>query len=235
HFWQSVTPNTKVIFLSHITSPTALTFPVAKICEKAREAGIISIVDGAHVPGQLPLDLEAIGADFYSGNCHKWLCAPKGVALLYVHEKYHDIIKPGIISWGWQKDGTFVSRNQWQGTQDVAGYLTVPTAIDFQLEHNWSEVRERCHRLAISTRDRVNAHFGYPALTESTDSFAQLSAFQIPDCDSVAMQARLYAEHRVEVPFILWDDKSFVRVAFQGYNTQSDADVLVDGLKAIFA
>src|SRR4051794_40082930 len=121
-FWSSVTPRTKVIFLSHITSPTALIFPVKEICARAREAGILTVIDGAHVPGHLPLDLTDIGADIYSGNCHKWLCAPKGSAFLHVRPEHQEWIESLTISWGWKGESTFVSRNQWQGTRDIAPF-----------------------------------------------------------------------------------------------------------------
>src|SRR5262249_27042375 len=124
-FWQQVTPSTRIIFLSHITSPTALIFPIAEIIRRARQAGILTIIDGAHVPGQIPLDLTALDADFYSGNFHKWLCAPKGSAFLFVRPEHHQIIVPNVVSWGWLDTGTFASRNQWQGTRDIAAYLSV--------------------------------------------------------------------------------------------------------------
>src|SRR5215211_3897523 len=144
-FWSAVTPRTKIIFLSHITSPTALIFPVKEICTRAREAGILTVIDGAHAPGHIPVDLKAIGADIYSGNCHKWLCAPKGSGFLHVRPEHHEWVESLTISWGWRGESTFVSRNQYQGTRDIAAFLSVPAAIEFQQKHNWDAVRDRCH------------------------------------------------------------------------------------------
>ncbi len=165
-FWAGVTARTRVIFISHITSPTALTFPVAEICRRARAAGILSIVDGAHAPGQVPLDLAALGADIYTGACHKWLCAPKGSAFLYARPEVQPWLEPLVVSWGWEaerlcppaEDGpsTFVDWHEWQGTRDVAAYLAVPAAIAFQEQHGWDAVRRRCHKLARETRERIN-------------------------------------------------------------------------------
>jgi isopenicillin-N epimerase len=107
--WAGVTPRTKVIYLSHVTSGTALTLPVEAICRRAREAGILSVIDGAHAPGHLPLDVAAIGADAYAGNLHKWLSAPKGSGFLFVRPEHHAWIESSIVSWGWV-DGSDVRR-----------------------------------------------------------------------------------------------------------------------------
>src|SRR5579884_1523084 len=108
-FWSAVTPRTRVVFLSHVTSPTALILPVAEIVCRARAAGILTIIDGAHAPGHVPLDLTALGADVYAGNCHKWLCSAKGAGFLYVRPEHQDWVESLIVSWGWLGDHTFVS------------------------------------------------------------------------------------------------------------------------------
>ena len=134
-FWGRVTPRTRVIFLSQITSPTALIFPVEEICRRAREQGIITVIDGAHAIGQIPVDVQAIDADFFAGNCHKWLCAPKGAGFLHVRRDRQAAFDPLVISWGADAP-SFAEQNQWQGTQDIAAYLSIPAAIDFQRDHD---------------------------------------------------------------------------------------------------
>lgn len=233
-FWSAVTPRTKVISISHITSPTALIFPVQEICRRAREAGILTIIDGAHVPGQLKLDLKALGADFYSGNCHKWLCSPKGSAFLFARREHHHMIDPLVISWGWVKDATFVQRNQWQGTRDVSAFLSVPAAIDFQQEHDWDTVRRECHTLASEARARISEWSGLePISPDSTDWFAQMVAVPLPPCDTTVVKQRLYDEFRVEVPLTQWSGNPGIRVSFQGYNTADDLNHLLTALAAI--
>lgn len=134
-FWQGVTSQTRAIFLSHITSPTDIILPVAALCARARQAGIISIVDGAHAPGQIPLNLEQTGADFYTGNLHKWLCALKGSAFIYARPEKQALIEPLVISWGYRSlnpgRSIFVDLLQWTGTRDISAYLSVSSAIDF--------------------------------------------------------------------------------------------------------
>jgi len=158
-FWSGVTPRTRVIFLSHITSPTALIFPVQEICRRAREGGIISIIDGAHAVGQIPLDMEAIGADFYSSNAHKWLCAPKGSAFLYARREMQSLVEPLVVSWGYESQNPsgsrFVDEQEWTGTRDYAAYLAVPKAIKFFEEHTWDAVRAECHGIAQYARERI--------------------------------------------------------------------------------
>jgi isopenicillin-N epimerase len=230
-FWQAVTPCTRIISISHITSPTALIFPVAEICRRAREAGILTVVDGAHAPGQIPVDLGFLEADFYSGNCHKWLCAPKGAGFLYARPEHHALVEPLVISHGWTDDSTFVSRNQWQGTRDIAPFLSVPAAIDFQEANGWDQVRLACHALASDTRRRLEEMTALPLLSaDSPHWFAQMVAVIIPDCDVEELKRTLYDEYCIEVPVFTWKGRSIVRVSLQGYNTPDDANCLVEAL-----
>ena len=229
-FWVGVTERTRIIFLSHITSPSALTFPVAEICRRARAAGILTIVDGAHAPGQIPLNLAELGADIYTGACHKWLCAPKGAAFLYARPEVQPWLEPLVMSWGWEAEkpgpSRFVDWHEWQGTRDLSAYLTVPAAIRFQAEHAWDDVRLRCHRLAVATRGRIDALTGLPPICPDS-WFAQFFAARLPECDLDALKVRLYDEHHIEAPLIRWNGQAFIRVSFQAYNDEDDAGALV--------
>ncbi|MDD5564177.1 MAG: aminotransferase class V-fold PLP-dependent enzyme, partial [Thermoanaerobaculaceae bacterium] len=137
--WSGVTGRTRVLFLSHVASTTAIILPVKELIGRARERGILTVIDGAHAPGQIPLDLAALGADFYAGNCHKWMNAPKGSAFLYARAGAQPLLEPLVVSWGWRSDrpgpSRFVDEHEWQGTRDVAAYLAVPAAIEFMREH----------------------------------------------------------------------------------------------------
>jgi isopenicillin-N epimerase len=228
-FWSAVTPQTRVISISHITSPTALIFPIEEICRRAREAGILTIIDGAHAPGQIPVDLRAIDADFYSGNCHKWLSAPKGAAFLYARPEHHLMMQPSIISWGWSNEASFVSRIQAQGTRDLAAFLSVPAAIEFQAEHDWDAVRRDCHALAVGLVERMTALTGLPPIAPE-NWFNQMVALPLPPHDTDDLKRRLYDNYRIEVPLGTWNERQFTRVSIQGYNTQSDLDALVNAL-----
>ncbi len=231
-FWQGVTPRTRVIYLSHVTSPTALIFPVAEICTRARAAGIITVIDGAHAPGQIPLDLTQIGADFYTGNCHKWMCTPKGSAFLYVRPERQAQTESVIVSWGWGEDATFISRNQRQGTQDPAAYLSVPAGIDFLAAHEWDSVRTRCHDLGVELREQIAELTGCEPI--APDSwFAQMFAAPLPPCDPEAMKLKLYNDYRIEVPVLTWGDRQYVRVSLQGYNTREDGQRLLEALREL--
>ena len=244
-FWNCVTPRTKVIFLSHITSATATTFPVARICRRAREKGIVTIIDGAHAPGQIPLNLTEIDADFYAGNCHKWMCAPKGTAFLSVHRGVQKRLDPTVVSWGWTPESSFVERHAWQGTRDIASFLSIPVAIDFQAEHEWDAVRQRCHELARFTRRTLADHLGVdPLVPDHADWFTQMIATPIPrnrcgEWSQDELQRRLREEHRIEIPITKWTEVDgrehyAVRASFQGYNTRSDADALIAAIAEIF-
>ena len=230
-FWSGLTPRTRAIFLSHITSGTALILPIEEICKRARAAGILTIVDGAHAPGQIPLDLTALDVDIYAGNCHKWLCAPKGSGFLYVRPEHQAFVESLTISWGWRPGHNFVSRNQWQGTRDLAAFLATPAAIEFQEEYSWDTIRWRCHSQARRTRQRLSAQFGLPGLSPDDESwYAQMVAIPLPLVDPIALGERLYQEYRIEVPLTEHLGQQAVRVSVQGYTTDQDLDALVAAL-----
>lgn len=235
-FWRGVSHRTRVIFLSHLTSPTATIFPVEAIIQRARAIGILTIVDGAHVPGQLPLNLDSLGADFYGGNLHKWLCAPKGAGFLYAHPAAQYLLKPLVVSWGYEPEissgSEFIDQHEWWGTRDVAAFLTVPTAIQFQQDHDWVKVRSACHELAVETWERIHRLTKMNPLHPDPEIwFAQMCIASLPaDTDIVALKARLYDEFRVEIPLIDWHGNKLIRLSVQGYNSRRDMDVLIDAL-----
>jgi isopenicillin-N epimerase len=235
----AVSRRTKLIYFSHITSTTALILPAAEICAAARERGIATFIDGAHAPGQIPLNLDAIGADFYVGNCHKWLCAPKGSAFLHARTEHHSMLDANVISWGYAQ-GTgghsgfdaylgkslFERRMQWQGTRDISAWLTVPAALDFQAKHDWPQVQKRCHELAKLALDVLTKRFGTHPIARDEDS-AQMVAIPVAPQDPDLLRKRLYEESHIEVPVTSHGNEVFVRVSVQGYNTLEDIERLI--------
>jgi isopenicillin-N epimerase len=220
--WSGVNEHTRAIFLSHITSETALFLPIEELCSRARERGIATVIDGAHVPGHIPLDLRALDVDYYAGNCHKWLCAPKGAGFLYVRRELQDAIAAAIVSWGYKDGGTFVSRHERQGTRDPSAYLTVPYAIEWLDAHDWNTVRARCSDLAARTPDRVGLEpLGEPGL--------QMMSMRLPDGAPTDLQERLYDEYRIEIPV----SDGTIRVSYQGYNDESDLDALASAVSEL--
>ncbi|MBK9711385.1 MAG: aminotransferase class V-fold PLP-dependent enzyme [Kouleothrix sp.] len=234
--WAGVTERTRVIFLSHITSPTALIFPVAEVCRRARAAGILTLVDGAHAPGQIDLALDALGADFYTGNCHKWMCAPKSAGFLYARPERQALLQPLIVSWGWQSQtpgiSPFMDYFEWRGTHDPAAYLAVPEAIDFQAGRGWPDLRAACHRLLIEAERRIVALSDQPPIS-APDGFVQMRTIPLPPCDVAAVKRRLWDEFQVEVPLVEWGGRQFVRVSIQCYNSPNDVDRLVEALRRL--
>lgn len=238
-FWSGVTPRTRVIFISHITSVTALTLPVAAICARARSAGILTVVDGAHAPGQIPLDLAAIDADFYTGNLHKWVSAPKGAAFLYTRRDLQQVIEPLVVSWGWGPDpqnpsgSPYLDLLQWSGTSDPSAYLSVPAALDFLDAHDWSTVRVRCHGLAQQWLQRVCELTGLePPYPDDHGFYQQMALAPLPSLDDAkAFKRRFYERQRVEIPVTEWRGRAYMRVSVQGYNTQDDIDRCIAALQ----
>ncbi|MBP8048392.1 MAG: aminotransferase class V-fold PLP-dependent enzyme [Anaerolineales bacterium] len=239
-FWRGVTSRTKVIYLSHITSPTALRMPVEQICKRAKEAGILTVIDAAHSPGQIPVDLQTLDADIVFGNCHKWMLNAKGSAFLYVKQGLQPLIDPLIVSWGYHPTpetttgSRFIDILQWTGTKDPTAALTVPTAIQFMRDNHWDKVRKECHDLLRRGIEQICDLVNMPPLYPlDSDLYSQMGIAPLPLSNLAALKNRLYDEYKIEVPLIQWQDQQFVRISVQGYNSEEDIDALAKALQVL--
>jgi isopenicillin-N epimerase len=217
---------TRAVVVSHITSPSALVLPIAEICAAARQAGVFTIVDGAHAPGHVPLDIEAMWPDVYAGNCHKWLCAPKGSGFLWARPEHQDWIEPLVISWGYHDTADFGERHCWQGTRDPAAYLAVPKAIEIHARFDPA----RAKALADEA-EKALATYGLRPLRGARSPF--MRALTIRTTDPEGLGRRLYEEHRVEVPVYDWEGTALLRVSVGPYNDEGDLQRLVDAVRAV--
>ena len=242
-----MTMRTKVLFLSHITSPTALLFPIETLITESRRRGIISVIDGAHTPGHIPLALDALGADFYAGNCHKWMMAPKGSGFLHARPEMQRMLDPLVISHGWTSDNKqpdvrgpfgnspFVDQIEMQGTRDPSPWLAVPASIAFRREHDWWSVAADCQRLAQETASRLGALTGLRPFSSPQYCAPQMVAMPIPPCDPVALHDALIERYNIEIPVFEWQGHHVVRLSCQGYNTSEQMTVLIDALTDLLA
>jgi isopenicillin-N epimerase len=215
------TARTRAVYLSHITSETALLLPVEETVARARDEGLATIVDGAHAVAQVDLDLTALGADFYSGNCHKWLGAPKGAGFLHVRPEWQERVDGPIVSWGYGDPNTFVSRTERQGTRDSAAYLAVPDAIAFTRAH---DVRAQCVALAREARRDLCALLGTEPIAPE-EQILQMASVRLPSPDPELSQ-RLFDEHRIEIPV----SGDLLRISVAPYTTREDVERLLDAL-----
>ncbi len=233
-FFSYINNNTKVIFISHITSMTAMIFPVKEIIKFAKKNNIISIIDGAHVPGHIDLNINKLEPDIYTGACHKWMCTPKGISFLYVKKELQNIIHPLVVSWGWESDNpgksNFLDWHQWQGTRDMSAFLTIPTAIQFLEENNWIEIRQKCKDLVVSTRKTILDIFDIES--PCPDSWlGQMASIPLPIKDPELLKKVLLEKYKIQVPVFKWENKSILRYSIQAYNTKSDLDRLIVALE----
>lgn len=238
HFWAGVTERTRVIFISQITSPTALIFPVEELCRRARAEKILSIVDGAHVPGHIPLNISHLDPDVYTGAIHKWLCAPKGCSFLYVRRDLQPHIKPLITSWGsagWDPSPSpFLVEHQWQGTRDLSAFLTVPAAIQFQFDFLTDRVKQRCRQLTLQAREYLLDLLGTAPLGPGNETWlGQMASVEFPTQDGASIQQKLYAEFQIEIPLFTWEERNLLRISVQAYNDEADVDRLLSALKEL--
>lgn len=232
--WNAVSPRTRVLFLSHLTSATAQILPVATLCRRARAAGIRTIIDGAHGPGHVPLDLPALGADVYAGNAHKWLLAPKGSAFLYARPEAQAWLRPLVV--GWRRRGraslgsAFLDDNEMLGTADYSAYLSVPDALRFRRSYDWPAVQAACNARLGSVLERAVALTGAgSAYLHPLPGFQQMAIFPLPGSpDMERLQRELLERYRIELPVTSHGGRIFLRVSVQAYNGDGDMERLLD-------
>ncbi len=210
------------VYTSHVTSATALRLPVEEACAAAREAGVLSIVDGAHAPGHVPIDVIALGADVYSGNCHKWLCAPRGSGFLYARPEQHDWIAPAVISWSWVEGATFAQRHTWAGSRDPSAYLAIPPALAYVRALDPSRQR--------ALADELEALLGLPPVPGVPAPL--MRAFELPPGAPADLQRRLFDLHGIEVVVSEWESRRLLRVSVGPYVTRDDLVRLREALRA---
>jgi isopenicillin-N epimerase len=234
-----VTKRTKLALIDHITSPTALVLPIDRIVAELARRGVDTLVDGAHAPGMVALDIDRLGAAYYTGNCHKWLCAPKGAAFLHVRRDKQELIHPLTISHGYNRplDGATRFRREfdWTGTFDPTPYLCVPTAIRFMgglLPGGWPALMEHNHELALRGRDILCAALGVPPPCPD-DLLGSMAAAPLPDGDAESLQRALFERHRIEIPVICWPapPKRLIRISAQIYNAVEQYTLLANAIR----
>ncbi|HEX2834542.1 MAG TPA: aminotransferase class V-fold PLP-dependent enzyme [Thermoanaerobaculia bacterium] len=232
---EKVTSRTRLLLIDHVVSQTALILPIERLVRELRAKGIETLVDGAHAPGFLPLDLDSVGAAYYTGNLHKWVCAPKGAAFLWVRKDRRASIRPAVISHGANSPRRDRSRYlvefDWIGTFDPSPWLCVPDALRFMaslVAGGWPALMRRNHQLALLGRDLLchALHIERPAPDEMLGAMA---ALPLGAGDAEALQNALLFDHGIEVPLMPWPSR-LLRISAQLYNEFSDYEELAKAL-----
>ena len=218
---------TRLVVLDHIASPTGLVFPVKRLAALARSHGARVLVDGAHAPGQIALDIPSLGVDWYSGNFHKWLFAPKGCGFLWARRGAQPGIHPPVISHGY--GGGFTAEFDWTGTRDFSSWLAVPDALDFYTALGPSRVRAHNHRLAIAAATQIAAAWDTPP-GGPPELHGSMVAIRLPERlqrrDPRKLMAELLARHRVVIAINPIAGALWARISAQVYNVPEDYDRL---------
>ena len=235
---QSISPHTRLVIASHVTSATALVMPIEAIANMLKARAIALCVDGPHAPAHIDMNIDEIDCDFYTASCHKWLCAPLGSGFLYVHPARQTQIVPAVTSWGrllpaipqsWDEEFT------WTGTRDPSPYLSIPSAIEFMSERvGISSFRQRTQYLASVAEEMLCDEFGtQPIGKRSQGWYASMAHVPLPPGDHSRLQQGLWEEYRIEVPIILFDDHWYIRVSCHLYNNLKQLETLRFALRKL--
>jgi isopenicillin-N epimerase len=237
-FFKGLTPKTKAIFISHITSATALIFPVKEICEIAKSKGLITIVDGAHAPAQVDLKINELAVDFYVGACHKWMMAPKGASFLYAHKSVQPICDPLVVSWGYKalkpSDSQFLDYHQMIGTRDFSAFLAVTMSIIFMHDNNWKAVSKSCHEMVLANAPIFYELLGTKPISPLTNEWiGQMISIPIHTKEPEVLQRKLFKEFNIEVPIMRQGNDIYLRYSINAFNTIKDLEALHNALSTI--
>lgn len=237
-FWKGYSSKTKVIFLNHISSSTALIFPVKEICDKAQQLGLITIVDGAHVPGHIDLNIAELNPDYYTGTLHKWMLAPKGSSFLYVKKEFQNDLDPLVVSWGYESvfpsHSQFLDYHEYQGTNDHSAYLCTPKVIAFLKENNWKEKYKACRKLVFDNYQRFCDLLQTQPICPITEEFlGQMASIPVQTEKPMELKELLYTKYKIQVPVMPLNGKVYLRYSMNMYNTQKDLDKLYIALEDI--
>ena len=248
---EKVTVRTRLCLIDHITSQTAVVNPVERLIANLSELGVDTLVDGAHAPGMVPLELQRLGAAYYTGNCHKWLCAPKGAALLYVRRDRQDKIRPLAISHGANSPRTdrsrFLLEFEWTGTDDPTPWLCVSESIRFMETlhaEGWRGIMAHNHSLAVRARRILCGRLGIPEPCPE-GMLGSMASIPLPDSDAPVrsplfidpLQGVLLERFAIEVPVIPWParPRCLIRVSAQLYNRLEQYERLADALAEVLS
>lgn len=234
----AVTPRTKLIVASHVTSPTAVILPIAKICRRAKRAGIATCVDGPHALAMLDVRLDELDCDFYCASGHKWLSAPFGSGFLYVHPQRQASIQPLVTSWGKRTPPevavSWTDEFRWVGTSDPSSYLAMPAAIEFLQQVGFDAFHKHTHAMAREARRRIEGLTGLPALVPDDAAwYGPMLTLPLPPGDGPALQTELRDRFNIEGMIVVWNERRFVRPSFHLYNTFDDLERLIAALKTL--
>jgi isopenicillin-N epimerase len=230
-------PRTRLLVVSHVTSPSALVLPVEAICRRAERDGIPVAVDGPHAVAMLPLEIEQLGCDYYTASCHKWLCAPFGSGFLYVRRRSQSNVRPAVVSWGVMPDqptGDWRSELGWIGTRDPAPFLATPSAIRFLERLGLEEFRTRTHELASYARRRLLDVSGQPPICpDSSEWYGSMVAVPLPPGPAKPLQHALWDEHQIEIPVNEFAEMRLIRVSCHWYTTYGEIDRMVEAVRGL--
>jgi len=237
-FFKGLTPKTKAIFISHITSATALIFPVKEICEIAKSKGLITIVDGAHAPAHVDLKINELKVDFYVGACHKWMMAPKGASFLYAHKSVQHLCEPLVVSWGYKaakpSASTFLDYHQMIGTRDFSAFLAVTMSIIFMKDHNWPEVSKKCHEMVLANAPLFYELLGTTPISPLTNEWiGQMISIPIHTKEPEILQRKLFKEFNIEIPIMRQGEDIYMRYSINAFNSIQDLEALHNALSTI--